>query len=167
MRTLAIFLLLAGCLRAEDWTVNGKNYHNVIVGQIESDRVHVTYDGGVGAINLADLPPDLQMRFRYDPIAAKAAQTKREADQKAVNAQLAANAKQQPQTFEEKVEAAKAAKRAAIEQDLKSCRIFLEQTKVDMAASSSEPYRVANLKTLADYYQKEIDQDQARLANMQ
>lgn len=32
---------------------------------------------------------------------------------------------------------------------------------------AAEPHRVANLKTLADYYQKEINQDQAKLAKLQ
>jgi hypothetical protein len=58
-------------VRAEDWTVSGKDYHNVVVGQVEADRVHISYDGGVGAVNLADLPPDLQRRFNYDPEKAK------------------------------------------------------------------------------------------------
>jgi len=51
---------------AEDWTVNGKDYHNVKVGQIEPDRVHITYDGGIGSVLLADLTPEIQKRFGYD-----------------------------------------------------------------------------------------------------
>jgi hypothetical protein len=63
--------ILAGLLcltaQAEDWTVNGKIYHNVVVGIVEADRVHVTYDGGVGTVNISDLPPDVQKRLGYDP----------------------------------------------------------------------------------------------------
>lgn len=64
---------------AEDWTVAGKDYHNVTVGKVEADRVHITYDGGIGTVMLADLPPELQKRFGYDPQKAKDA-TKAEED---------------------------------------------------------------------------------------
>ena len=56
---------------AEDWTVNGKDYHNVKVGVIEADRVHITYDGGIGTVAFADLSPELQKRFGYDSEKAK------------------------------------------------------------------------------------------------
>jgi len=52
---------------ASDWTVNGETYHNVKVGAVESDAVHITFDEGVGSVALADLPPDLQKKFNYDP----------------------------------------------------------------------------------------------------
>jgi hypothetical protein len=58
---------------AEDWSVNGKDYHNVTVGKVEPDRVHITYDGGIGTVMLSDLTPELQKRFNYDPQKAKAA----------------------------------------------------------------------------------------------
>jgi len=58
-------------LRGEDWTVSGKDYHNVIVGQVEANKVHITYDGGLGTIAFADLQPELQKRFNYDPEKAK------------------------------------------------------------------------------------------------
>ena len=75
-----VLIAVLGCLaaRAEDWTVNGKDYHNVIVGQLEPDRVHISYDGGIGTVMLADLPPDLQKRFNYDPKAAIAATQRRQ-----------------------------------------------------------------------------------------
>jgi len=56
---------------AKDWTVNGKDYHNVTVGKVEADKVYITYDGGVGTVPLAELPPDLQKRFNYDPKEAQ------------------------------------------------------------------------------------------------
>ena len=67
----------------EDWTVNGRDYHNVKVGQVEPDRVHITYDGGLGTVLLKDLPPDLQKRFNYDPAQAKATARQRDTDQQA------------------------------------------------------------------------------------
>ena len=46
---LSILILSAGLawfpVLAEDWTVAGKTYHNVMVGQVEADCVHITYDG--------------------------------------------------------------------------------------------------------------------------
>ena len=58
---------------AEDWTVDGKDYHNVVVGEVNGDQVHITYDDGVGTIAISDLPPDVQKRLNYNPQAAKAA----------------------------------------------------------------------------------------------
>ena len=52
---------------AEDWTLNGKDYHNVKVTKVEDDTVSITYDGGIGRFPLADLTPDLQKRFNYAP----------------------------------------------------------------------------------------------------
>lgn len=55
--------------------MDGKTYHNVIVGTVEADQVHITYDGGIGSIPLSELPPDVQKQLGYDPQkAATAAQ---------------------------------------------------------------------------------------------
>ena len=59
--------------QGENWTVDGKDYHNVTVTQVDSDKVHIMYDGGVGTVPLADLPPELQKRFNYDRAGAQAA----------------------------------------------------------------------------------------------
>jgi hypothetical protein len=87
MTRTSLFVILALVFTAfpawaEDWTVNGKNYHNVTVGQVELDRVHITYDGGVGTVMLSDLTPELQKRFNYDPLKAKATAAQREEDAK-------------------------------------------------------------------------------------
>ncbi len=68
---MLIFALLAFPVHAEDWMVDGKDYHNVKVGTLDPDKVHITYDGGLGTVFLADLSPDLQKRFGYDAKAAK------------------------------------------------------------------------------------------------
>ncbi len=89
---LTVFLVLVVTVlsaRAEDWTVNGKDYHNVIVGQVEADKVHITYDDGVGTIKLADLPPDLQKRFNYDSAAAAKAAADEQAKEAASDAMVA------------------------------------------------------------------------------
>jgi hypothetical protein len=72
--------LSLGTACAEDWTVAGHTYQNEKVTKVEADCVHVMYDGGLGAIQLADLPPDLQKRFNYEPAAAKLTAQQREAD---------------------------------------------------------------------------------------
>lgn len=72
----------------EDWTVDGKTYHNVTVGQVEADRVHITYDGGLGTVALADLTPDLQKRFGYNAANAKATSDKRASDATKADAQI-------------------------------------------------------------------------------
>ena len=81
MRLLCAVTLAGLCCltaKAEDWTVNGKTYHNVVAGEVEADRVHFKADDGIGSFMLADLPPDLQKRFNYDPLKAKAANEKKE-----------------------------------------------------------------------------------------
>jgi hypothetical protein len=65
-----VFLLLIPFCNAEDWTVNGKDYHNVKVTKVEADTVHIMFDGGIGTVNLSDLTPELQKKFNYDPKAA-------------------------------------------------------------------------------------------------
>jgi hypothetical protein len=52
------------------WTVQGKDYHNVVVTKVEADTVSIMYDGGMGRINTSDLTPDLQKMFNYDPQAS-------------------------------------------------------------------------------------------------
>lgn len=95
MRILLVLYVLAfSPIRSEDWTVNGKDYHNVTVGQVEADRVHITYDGGIGTVMLADLPPELQKKFNYDAVAAKAA-TQAEAQHEAESDQMVQTATKQ------------------------------------------------------------------------
>jgi len=82
MRIIFLFLCLAIASRGEDWTVDGKDYHNIKVTGSDDSTVSIMYDGGIGRVNLSDLPPDLQKRFNYDPIKAKAAE-KAEAEREA------------------------------------------------------------------------------------
>lgn len=78
MRIIFLFLCLSTAVFGEDWTVGGKDFHNVKVDQVESDRVHISYDGGVGTVALADLSPELQKKFGYDPNKADAESKQRE-----------------------------------------------------------------------------------------
>ena len=65
-----------------NWTVDGKDYQNVTIGQVEADIVHISYDNGVATVPIADLPPDLQKRLNYDPAKAKAASEERAQEEK-------------------------------------------------------------------------------------
>jgi hypothetical protein len=104
MRPMLLMFLLVLPIRADDWTVEGKDFHNVKVGQVDPDKVHITYDGGIGTVLLSDLTPELQKRFGYDPAKAKAtidanekARLKAVADDQAMAAKYAA-ATAPPQT---------------------------------------------------------------------
>jgi hypothetical protein len=66
------FAFSALVCRAEDWTVKDKTYHDVTVMKVDADTVAIMYDGGIAHLNLADLPPDLQKKFGYDPAKAAA-----------------------------------------------------------------------------------------------
>jgi hypothetical protein len=96
VKFLILALLAIIPLRAEDWTVDGKDYHNIKVGTVDPDKVHISYDGGIGSVPLADLTPDLQKRFGYNPSKAKEAASADEqarlkavADSKAISAKYA------------------------------------------------------------------------------
>jgi hypothetical protein len=92
-RTLALLLAaalltsFATSLRAEDWkTTDGKVYQDVKVVESNPDAVTILHKDGGALVPLANLPPDLQKRFNYDPAKAKAAADARVNDD-AANAQ--------------------------------------------------------------------------------
>jgi hypothetical protein len=72
---LALVMVLLGMpLYAEDWkTTDGKVYQDVKVIKVEDDAVTVLFKDGGALIPLIKLPPDLQKKFSYDPVKAKAA----------------------------------------------------------------------------------------------
>jgi len=93
LRTLAVFVVFFTLFSTryaycEDVTVNYKTYHNIVWGQVEADKVHITFDGGTGSILLKDLSPDLQARFGYDPTKAAAALADEDAKRVALAKQL-------------------------------------------------------------------------------
>jgi hypothetical protein len=64
----------ANPVAAEDWTTtDGMNYKNVRVVRVEDDAITIIYKDGGALIPIFKLPPDLQERFSYNPIKAKAA----------------------------------------------------------------------------------------------
>ena len=69
-----IIALMVLPLHAEDWkTTDGTVYQDVKVIKVEDDAVTILYEDGGARIPLAKLPPDLQKKFSYDPVKAKAA----------------------------------------------------------------------------------------------
>jgi hypothetical protein len=58
----------------EDWTTSdGIKYQDVKVVRVEDDAVTILYKDGGALVFLNKLPSELQQRFDYDPIRAKAA----------------------------------------------------------------------------------------------
>jgi hypothetical protein len=94
MKILFLFTLLALPVWAEDWNINGHYYYSVKVITIEPDAVTILDNDGGARISMVDMPADLQARFHYDPVAAKAAADQRLADEKAVADALAVQKQQ-------------------------------------------------------------------------
>ena len=70
----AALAFVSTSLFAEDWTTtDGTKYINVNVVRVEDDAVTILYKDGGALIFLNKLPPELQERFNYDPVKAKAA----------------------------------------------------------------------------------------------
>jgi len=83
MKSIRISILLlagaalpfsANALWADDWkTTDGKVYHEVKVIAAQPDAVTILHQDGGALVPLANLTPDLQKKFNYDPATAKAA----------------------------------------------------------------------------------------------
>ena len=129
---------------AKDWTVNGRLYRNVIVGQVEADIVHITYDNGSGNVTLADLPPDLQRRFNYDPKAAAQASQQRAA------AKAQAEAELQKQADEQKAAALAQAAKAQEDAITANTKTILE-VETDQTAFKGKPFVIHGAVTLSSF----------------
>lgn len=69
----SLFATVAICAAGETFTtITGKEFKDVTVGQVEPDGLRVITDDGILKVRFAELSPDVQKRFGYDP--AKAAQ---------------------------------------------------------------------------------------------
>lgn len=79
--TAALLASSAMSLRAEDWkTTDGKVYQDVTVVDSAPDAVTILHQDGGALVPLANLPPDIQKRFNYDPVKARAAAVARARD---------------------------------------------------------------------------------------
>ncbi|HEV3272588.1 MAG TPA: hypothetical protein VGZ93_10450 [Candidatus Methylacidiphilales bacterium] len=77
----ALLASSAMSLRAEDWkTTDGKVYQDVTVVDSAPDAVTILHQDGGALVPLANLPPDIQKRFNYDPVKARAAAAARARD---------------------------------------------------------------------------------------
>jgi hypothetical protein len=73
--TAIIAALCASIAFAEDFkTSGGKEYKDAIITHVEADGIVVKSKAGISKIYFAELPPDIQQRFHYDPQTAAAAQ---------------------------------------------------------------------------------------------
>jgi hypothetical protein len=68
----------------------GKTYENVRVREVTPTSVIIQYHGGMASVALADLPPDLQQRFGYEPAkaAVETARLKTEAESRRAHESL-------------------------------------------------------------------------------
>lgn len=69
---LGALVLAALSARAADWKIGDQIYQDVQVKQVTPRAVIIQHRGGISQILLADLPPDAQKQFGYDPQAAMA-----------------------------------------------------------------------------------------------
>jgi hypothetical protein len=123
-----LFLAFGGCsLRAEDWkTTDGKVYANVTVIKSEADAVTILYRDGGALIPMANLPPDLQKRFKYDPAKAKVAARER-----------AMTDSQDAKALAAEMEQAKTLK--AVEQAKEKAQAAADASKPPVATASNDP----------------------------
>ena len=82
--TLMITGFVCMVVRADDWTTtDGVVFRNVKVVKLEDNCVTILDSHGGARVQLAKLPPDVQKKLGYNPVAAKAAADKRASDDKA------------------------------------------------------------------------------------
>lgn len=74
MRYIIAFLLITSLtLHAEDWTVQGTYYQNIVVLEHDALSVTIASGGTEYKFQLQDLSPSLQQKFGYSPVRASAA----------------------------------------------------------------------------------------------
>jgi hypothetical protein len=142
----AVCLLAASLARAEDWkTANGKTYRGVKVLAHTSTTVTILDQDGGATLNLADLPPDIQQKYGFDPKAAaveKARADAEKAKEDAAAAEVAAavKAKQEAQAAADKSARDAAAETIAVAardltEDQKEADTSSAKAKTDYAAA--------------------------------
>jgi hypothetical protein len=88
----AALLIIAAIAFGDDFkTIDGKQYKNVTVSRVEPDGILLTTKSGISKVYFTELPKEIQQRFHYDPAAARAAEEKRRAEQKAPEDNRVAN----------------------------------------------------------------------------
>ncbi len=113
---LIIWMALFKVVLAEDWTTtDGKTYQQVTVVKVDDDAVTILDQEGGALVPLAQLPPDLQQRFHYDPEKAKIAAARRQAEDQASSQAVAQDKKLEEQQVQaQQTQEAKAAQSAPV-----------------------------------------------------
>ncbi|GHB97081.1 C1 family peptidase [Cerasicoccus arenae] len=65
-------LLAATFVSAADWRIGDRVYLDVTIKQVTPRAVIIQHRGGISQVLLADLPPEAQKQFGYDPATAQA-----------------------------------------------------------------------------------------------
>src|SRR5947199_7435129 len=80
-----LILCFASVALADDFkAIDGKEYKNVTVSRVEADGIVLTGKSGISKVYFVELPKEVQQRFGYDSVSAKAAEEKRIEEQKGV-----------------------------------------------------------------------------------
>lgn len=72
MLILALFLCATTTFATEITNIAGKVYERVRVSRVEPDGITITHAGGVAKLFFTELPPDVQMKYNYNPEKAAA-----------------------------------------------------------------------------------------------
>src|SRR5215475_7211200 len=127
--TLLILVATSASLAlAEDFkTTSGKEYKDATVTHVEPDGIVVKTKSGISKIYFAELPPDVQQRFNYNPQTAAAAQANEMGAIQQTNQQI--NAGDQQKNLESQL--------SQLEQQEENLRVQIEQAKA--APQSKKP----------------------------
>jgi len=91
LRTTAASALVAAwsaCAAvAADWRLGDRVYRDVTVKEVTARAVIIQHADGISQVLLADLPPEAQRRFGYDPAAAAAEEARLQREQEQALAQ--------------------------------------------------------------------------------
>src|SRR5437867_2454761 len=103
LKVLISVFLLPAIVFADDFkTVNGKEYKNATVTQVEADGIVVRTKVGISKLYFTELPKDVQERFHYDPANAAAAQAAQVGAIRQANQQAEESNKQRREAEEQK-----------------------------------------------------------------
>jgi type II secretory pathway component PulJ len=112
--------LSASFALADDFkTTSGKEYKDATVTHVEPDGIVVRSKSGISKIYFAELPPEVQQRFHYDPQTAAAAQANEMAATQQTNQQI--GAADQQKTLESQL--------SQLQQQEENLRVQIEQAK--------------------------------------
>jgi len=117
---VVIAMLSASIALADDFkTIAGKEYKDATVTHVEPDGIVVRSKSGISKIYFAELPPEVQQRFHYEPQTAAAAQANEMAANQQTNQQISAG--DQQKNLESQL--------SQLQQQEENLRVQIEQAK--------------------------------------